>query len=118
MVGPAPVASSTACAATKRNAPVRMSIISMPASAPSVAGTSATARCSSSRRDRTRPHLLHQPVDDFDAGEVALVHRAIEGLPGEGLAVQGAVRVAIEEAADLVLELAHALDRRAHQRPG
>ena len=30
--------------------------------------------------DRPRPHLLHQPVDDLDAGEIALVHGAIEGL--------------------------------------
>ena len=68
--------------------------------------------------DRTRPYLLHQPVDDLDAGEIALVHGAVEGLAGEGLAVQRAVRIAIEEAADLVLQLAHALDRGAHQRPG
>ena len=68
--------------------------------------------------DRTRPHLLHQPVDDLDAGEIALVHGAIEALARERLAVQGAVRVAIEEAADLVLQFAHALDRGRHQRPG
>ena len=68
--------------------------------------------------DRSRPHLLHQPIDDLDAGEIALVHRPIEGLAGEGLAVQRTVGIAIEEAADLVLELAHALDRGAHQRPG
>ena len=65
-----------------------------------------------------RPHLLHQPVDDLDAGEVALVHGAVEGLAGEGLAVQRAVRIAVEEAADLVLELGDALDRLRHQRPG
>jgi hypothetical protein len=68
--------------------------------------------------DRARPDLFHQPVDDLDAGEVALVHGAVEALPGEGLAVQRAVRIAIEEAADLVLELLHALDRSRHQRPG
>ena len=96
-----------------------MSIISTPDSDwPSFAGISATARCSSSRRIGPRPHLLHQPVDDLDAGEVALVHGAVEGLAGEGLAVQGAVGVAVEEAADLVLELVHALDRLRHQRPG
>ena len=58
-----------------------------------------------------RPHLLHQPVDDLDAGEVALVDGAVEGLAGERLAVQAAVGIAIEEAADLVFQLAHPLDR-------
>ena len=61
--------------------------------------------------DRPRPDLLHQPVDDLDAGEIALVHGAVEGLAGKGLAVQRAVGIAIEEAADLVLQLAHPLDR-------
>src|SRR5262245_27506285 len=109
MVGPPPVASSMACAATKRNAPVRISIVSAPASAPSVLLQAV---------DRSRPDLLHQSVDDLDAGEIALVHRAVEGLTGEGFAVQRAVRIAIEEATDFILELAHAFDRGAHQRPG
>ena len=68
--------------------------------------------------DRPRPHLLHQPVDDLDAGQVALVHRAVEGLAGERLAMQRAVGVAVEEAADLVFQLAHPLDGLGHQRPG
>ena len=67
---------------------------------------------------RARPHLLHQPVDDLDAGEVALVDGAVEGLAGERLAVQAAVGIAVEEAADLVFKLAHPLDRAGHQRPG
>ena len=67
--------------------------------------------------DRPGPDLLHQPVDDLDAGEVALVHGAIEGLAGEGLAVQRAVGIAVEETADLVFQLAHALDRSRNQRP-
>ena len=46
------------------------------------------------------------------------MHGAVEGLAGEGLAVQRAVGVAVEEAADLVLELVHALDGLGHQRPG
>ena len=46
------------------------------------------------------------------------MHGAVEALPGEGFAVQRAVRIAIEEAADLVLELLHPLDRGRHQRPG
>ena len=65
-----------------------------------------------------RPDLLHQAVDDLDAGEVALVHGAVEGLSREGLAVQRAVRVAVEEAADLVFQFGDALDRLRHQRPG
>ena len=68
--------------------------------------------------DRPRPYLLHQAIDDLDAGEVALVHGTVEALAGKRLAVQRAVGIAIEEAADLVLELAHALDRGAYQRPG
>ena len=68
--------------------------------------------------DRPRPNLLHQPVDDLDAGEVAFVHGAVEGLAGEGLAVQRAVGIAVEEASDLVFELAYAFDRGRHQRPG
>ena len=66
---------------------------------------------------RPRPHLLHEPVDDLDAGEIALVHGAVEGLAGERLAVQRAVWIAIEEAADLVLQFAHPLDRGGDQRP-
>ena len=64
------------------------------------------------------PHLLGQPVDDLDAGEVALVDRAVEGLPGERLLVDGAVGIAVEEAADLVLQLADADRRLRHQQPG
>ena len=99
--------------------PVRMSIISTPASDCAVLGRDQRHGAMLLQPpDRPRPHLLHQPVDDLDAGEVALVHRAVEGLAGEGLAVQRAVGVAVEEAADLVLQLAHALDGLGHQRPG
>src|ERR1700722_569347 len=57
MVGPPPVASSTARAPTKRSIPVRMSAISTPAiEAPSVAGISASARGSSNRRIAGRAH--------------------------------------------------------------
>src|SRR6516225_5074716 len=68
--------------------------------------------------DRPRPDLLHETIDDFDAGKVALVHGAIEALTGEGLAMERAVRIAVEETADLVFQLAQALDRRRDQRPG
>ena len=67
---------------------------------------------------RPRPHLLHQPVDDLDAGEVALVHGAIEGLAGERLAVQRAVGIAVEEAADLVFKFVDALDGGGDECPG
>src|ERR1700730_9329658 len=67
---------------------------------------------------RTRPYLLHQPIDDLDAGEITLVDGAVEALAGERLAVQRSIRIAVEEAADLVFEFAHPLDRARHQRPG
>ena len=65
-----------------------------------------------------RPDLLHQPVDDLDAGQITLVDGAIEGLAGKRLAVQRAVRIAVEEAADLVLELGDPLDCLGDERPG
>src|SRR5690606_38767360 len=57
-------------------------------------------------------------VDDLDSGEIALVHRAVEGLAGKCLLVDGSVGIAVEEAAELVLQLADALDRLGDQRPG
>ncbi len=66
----------------------------------------------------TRPHLLGEAVHDLDAGEVALVHRAVERLPGERLLVNRAVGIAVEEAAELVLELADPLDCAGDERPG
>src|SRR5439155_6488418 len=59
-----------------------------------------------------------EPVHDLDAGQITLVHRAIETLPRERLLVERAVGVAIEETTELVLQLVHALDRTGHQRPG
>ena len=67
--------------------------------------------------DAARPHLLGEPIHDLDAGEVALVHGAIERLPGERLLVDRAVGIAIEEAAELVFELVNALDRAGDERP-
>ena len=58
-----------------------------------------------------------EPVHDLDAGEIALVHGAVEGLPGERLLVDRAVGVAVEEAAELVLELVDPLDRAVDERP-
>ena len=68
--------------------------------------------------DVAGPHLLGQAVDDLDARQVALVHGAVEGLPGEGLLVDGAVGIAVEKAADLVLQLADALPGAGDQGPG
>src|SRR5438552_923245 len=65
----------------------------------------------------SRPHLFREPIDDLDAGQVALVHGSIEGLSGESLLGNRAVRVAIEEAAELVFQLPDALDRAAHKHP-
>ena len=67
--------------------------------------------------DTARPHRFREPVHDLDAGQVALVHRAIESLAGERLLMQGSIGIAIEKTAELVLELAHALDRSGHERP-
>ena len=63
-------------------------------------------------------HLFHQPVHDFDSGEVALVHGAVKTLAGKRLAVEAAVGIAVEEAADLVFKFAHALGRPADEGPG
>src|SRR5262249_47326052 len=68
--------------------------------------------------DGAPPHLLGQTIHDLDAGEIALVHRAIEALPGKSLLMDRAVWVAIEEAAELVLELAHSFKGARHERPG
>ena len=68
--------------------------------------------------DAAGPDLLGEAVDDLDAGEIALVHRAVEGLAGEGLLVDRPVGIAVEEAAELVLELVDALHRAGHQLPG
>ena len=118
MVGPPPVASSTACAldkAERAGADVDQEH----------AGKGAVFRRDQRYRamlfhaaDRPRPDLLHQPVDDLDAGEVAFVHGAVERLSSEGLAVQRAIGIAVEEAADFVFQFADALDRRGDQRPG
>src|SRR5437764_14660037 len=71
-----------------------------------------------SANGRSRPHLFHQPIDDLDAGEVAFVYCAVEGLTGECLAVQSAVRIAIEETADLVFKFGDPFNGLGHQRPG
>ena len=64
------------------------------------------------------PDLLGQTIDDFDAGQVAFVDGAVESLPGKGLLVHGAVRIAIEETAEFGLQFADALGRGLDQEPG
>src|SRR5262245_3353181 len=118
IVGPPPVARITARARTRTGSPVRMSISSTAAMrAPSHERISSIARCSSSRRT-PRAHLLGEPVDDLDPGEIAFVDGAVERLAGERLLMQGAVGIAVEETADLVLELVHPLDRARDELPG
>jgi hypothetical protein len=70
------------------------------------------------RQDARRQRLLSQAAHDLDAGEIALVHGAIEGLASERLLMQRAVGIAVEEAAPAVLELEHALGCERDQRPG
>ena len=55
--------------------------------------------------DRPRQNLLHQTADDFYPGQVALVDRAVGGLPGKRLLMDAAIGVAVKETADLVLKL-------------
>src|SRR6185295_6709595 len=52
------------------------------------------------------PDLFGEPVDDLDAGEIALVHRAVESLSGKGFLVHAAVGIAIEETTEFVFKLA------------
>ena len=63
------------------------------------------------------PDLFRQAVDDFDSGQIPLMHRAVERLAGKSLLMHRAVRIAIEEAAEFVLEFVDTLHRCFHQRP-
>ena len=67
--------------------------------------------------DSTRPHLLGQPVHDLDAGQVALVYRAIKRLPGERFLMNGAIGIAIEKTAQFVFKFMDTLNRSFDQRP-
>ena len=53
-------------------------------------------------------HLLHQAIDDLDPGQIALVHGAVGRLTREGFLMQRAIRVAVKETSDLILQLADA----------
>jgi len=68
--------------------------------------------------DAAPPNLLGKPIHDLDAGEIALVHRAVEALSCERLLMDRSVRIAIEEAAELVLQLAHSFEGSRYERPG
>ena len=109
MVGPPPVASSVARARTSSGSPVRMSSMQHAGEPGAVGRRNEIERAVILQPPHVAPpDLLGQAVDDLDAGEIALVHGAVEGLPGERLLVHGAVGIAVEEAADLVLQLADA----------
>ena len=49
-------------------------------------------------------HLFHQPVHDFDSGQVALVDGPVKTLAGKRLLVEAAVGIAVEEAADFIFK--------------
>ena len=117
-MGPAPVASSTALAGNE----------------PVCAATDIDHQCARDARavtgrhqlDRAvlleaahveSEHLLHHPVDDFDAGQVALVDRTVETLARERLQVDRPVGVAVEEAPDFVFEFVNAFDRAFYEPP-
>ena len=68
--------------------------------------------------DIAGPGLFHQAVDDLDPRQITLVHRAVKGLPGESLLMDGAVRIAVEITAEFVFQLADADLGLRYQGPG
>jgi len=68
--------------------------------------------------DAPRPDLLGEAVHDLDAGQIALVHRAVERLAGEGFLVHRAVGIAVEEAAQLVLQFPYSFNSQGDELPG
>ena len=62
------------------------------------------------------PDLLHQPVDNFDTGQIAFVNGSIKRLSGKRLSQRvRSIGVAVE-ATNPVFQFTYAL-RRRHQRP-
>ncbi len=119
MVGPPPVASSTARAWTKTK------IAGAHLDHEDARDRIALCRADEGHRamlleprDVARPDLLGEAVDDLDAGQVALVDGAVEGLAGEGFLMDRAVGIAVEEAAELGLELTDATLRPGDEGPG
>ena len=68
--------------------------------------------------DLAAKHLFHQPVDDLDTRQIALMDGAVGGLAGKGLLVKRAVGVAVKETANFVFQLMYAFDSGAAQLPG
>ncbi len=68
--------------------------------------------------DAKAPNLLGQPVDDFDAGQIALMHGSVEGLARKRLLMDGAIGVAIEKAPVLIFEFTDAARSLADKQPG
>ena len=62
--------------------------------------------------------LFRDAVCEFDARQIALVHRSVEALAGEGFLVDRAVLVSVEKTAAHGFEPLHAAGRAAHERPG
>jgi len=119
MVGPPPVASSTALARTNRKTPPAHVDQQHPGQRLALPVRDQGQRAVFFQAfDRRGQHLLHQPVDDFDPRQVALVHRVVESLAGKGLVMQRPVRVAVKETADLVLQLPHPDHRGLAEPPG
>src|SRR6185312_4881161 len=64
------------------------------------------------------PDLLGEAVDDFDSGEIALMHGAVESLTGESLLMHRTVGIAVEKTAELVFKLSNAHLRLGDEGPG
>ena len=119
MVGPPPVASSVARARTSEQLAGAHVEHQHAGKFAAVGGGDEVERAVVFQTmDVAAPDLFGEAVDDLDAGQIAFVHGAVEGLPGEGLLVHGAVGIAVEEAAELGLQLADAPRRGLHQQPG
>ena len=110
MVGPPPVAKSVARARTSNASPVRMSSISTPASSPAVRRWNEVERTVIlDAAHIAPPDLLGQAIDDFDPGQIAFMHGAVESLTGERFLMHGAVGIAVEETAEFGFQFADAL---------
>ena len=58
--------------------------------------------------DTARQHLLHQPVDDLDPGQITLVHGAVGRLAGKRLLMQRPIGIAVKETPNLILQFTDA----------
>ena len=61
-------------------------------------------------------NLVAEPGHDFDARQIADVNRAVKTLAGERFLVNAAIRGAVKQAADAILQLPHDAGRVLHQR--